>query len=502
MLLKDKIYLHELREQFLQKVVDEWPDKWQNEFDEFSCFEALKSKNAFLGALLVDLENVLYQHFNGETKKELFSKDFLRRFIFEYSTKEVRIQTRYRNAISVYLDYADWEDFQQKNSDLDRQNIHINYVNVEESLLPALRKMQVIPLSGESYAEFQEVKPKFYIPRIVYVLLGVIAMGALIYFGFDRWQSRPFSSDELKGVQFKVIKTVGKYPQSVRIVYDVRALKRARQVEVYLGVGKTLAHNNFTEDVATSVKARDTISQTYFYPGVYRLKLVINKHLVKTIYHTVYSHPNQWTAWGGGVAYEKQWTTSISTAKNYITNGVLHLDPQDLPNEVKGENDYRHSVYALTQDFGIRQDSVTVEARLKNPESEGGESCFNTHIQLSDKNLKHAMAAFTMIGCTDYAKLVVGKTIFRNENLKTGKNEYLDNFGVNHNEWNTFKLKLLGNQVEVFINEKQVYKGKYEDNENFTNLTDIRIVFRGTGSIDWVKMSNSFTGKVIYQTDF
>lgn len=502
MLLKDKIYLHELREQFLQELVNQWPSKWQKDFEEFSSFETLKSKNAFLEALLADIEEVLHLQINGETKNELFSKDFLRRFIFEYGTKEVRIQTRFRNVLALYLGYANWDDFQQKNNDIDRQTIHINYVNIEESFLPALRKMQVIPLSGESYTTFQEVKPKFTIPKSLLVFLGILAVSVLSYFGFNWWQGRPFSSEEVKDVEFKVIKTVGKYPQSVRIMYDVRPLKRVRDVELILGVGRIVAANKYVSYITSSAKPCDTVSQTYFYPGVYRLNLLVNKHIIKTEYHTVHSYPNQWAAWGFGVAYEKNWTTNISTVKTYIKDGVLHLDPRELPNEIKGEDDYRHSVYALTQDFGIRQDSVTLEARLKNPESEGGESCFNTSISLTDKNLNNAEAEFTMMGCSDYAKLMVGKTIFRKGNLQLGKNVDLDNFGINHNEWNTFKLQLRGNQVEVFVNGNSVFQGEYEGRENFTNLTDIRFTFKGTGSVDWVKVSNSYTGKVVYQTDF
>ncbi|MEZ4904821.1 MAG: hypothetical protein R2822_25260 [Spirosomataceae bacterium] len=229
---------------------------------------------------------------------------------------------------------------------------------------------------------------------------------------------------------------------------------------------------------------------------------MVNKHNIKTDYHTVFSYPNQWAAWGFGVAYEKNWTTNISTVKNYINEGVLHLDPRELPNEIKGEDDYRHSVYALTQDFGVRLDSVTLEARLKNPENEGGESCFNTDIILTDDHLNSAEAEFTMKGCSDYAKLIVGKTIFRKGNLQQGKNVDLDNFGINHNEWNTFKLQLKGKQVEVFVNGVSVFRGEYEGRENFHNLTDIRFTFKGTGSVDWVKVSYSYTGKVVYQTDF
>jgi hypothetical protein len=116
------------------------------------------------------------------------------------------------------------EDFQQKNNDIDRQNIHINYVNIEESFLPALRKMQVIPLSDEPYTTFQVSKTEVQHSRdSCPVFLGMMAVSVLVYFGFNWWQSRPFSSEELKEVEFKVIKTVGHYPQAVRIFYDVSA---------------------------------------------------------------------------------------------------------------------------------------------------------------------------------------------------------------------------------------------------------------------------------------
>ena len=103
MLLKDRVYLYELREQFLQKIVDDWEVKWQDDFDEFVSFDALKSKNAFLEALLTEIEENIHQQLNGEAKKYLFSKDFLRRFIFEYGGKEVRIQTHSRTGIAFYL---------------------------------------------------------------------------------------------------------------------------------------------------------------------------------------------------------------------------------------------------------------------------------------------------------------------------------------------------------------------------------------------------------------
>lgn len=502
MLLKDKIYLHELREQFLLKVVDEWPSKWQKEFDEFSSFEALKSKNAFLEALLVDIEAVLHRQLNGEAKNELFSKDFLRRFIFEYGTKEVRIQTRSRNVISVYLGYADWDDFQQKNNDLDRQNIHINYVNIEESLLPALRKMQVIPLLDEPYTTFQAVKPRFSVSRFVYGFFGLIALSVLCYFSFDWWQNRPFSSQELKEVEFKVIKTVGQYPQAARIFYDVSSLPRVQKVEVELGVGQVFNAQKVKAFFTDSEKLIDTVAQTYFYPGIYRLVLKVNGQAIKTHHHVVYSKPSTWSSWGYGLAYEKAWATNISTTKDYIDNGVLHFDPQAFPNEIKGEFDYRQALHALTQDFGVSFDSLTIEARLKNPENEGGESCYDMEINAFDKNFNALAVKIVQEGCTDFAQLTVGASVFRRQTPHAGKNVDLDRFGINHNEWNVLKIKTLGSEFWVFVNDKEAYQGHFKTKDPSTELVDLRFLFKGAGSIDWVKVSNSYTGKVVYQTDF
>lgn len=451
--------------------------------------------------LLADVEEVLHRQLNGETKNELFSKDFLRRFIFEYGTKEVRIQTRFRNVIALYLGYADWEDFQQKNNDLDRQNIHINYVNIEESFLPALRKMQVIPLSDEPYTTFQVVKPRFTILRWAPIFLGVMAVAVLGYFGFDWWQNRPFLEKDLNSVKFEIIKTIGKYPQAVRIKYDVSSLPTVRNIEIETGVGKIVTSTHFEGFSMVSNKKIDTLAQTYFFPGVYQLKLSVNNKEVKHLYHTVYSKPNLWTVWGFGVAFEKNWVTNINPTSNYIKNGVFHFNPNELPKEIKNEDDLKNTVHVLVQDFGVSLDSTQVEARMKNPQNEGGESCYDMSIHFNDKNFNAIGAKFTTEGCTDFASLIAGKTFFRIQNNKR-KNIDLDNFGVNQDEWNVFKFVVKGKVLEVFVNAKLAFKGTFETYEAFADLVDTRITFKGAGSIDWVKVSNSYTGKVVYQTDF
>lgn len=500
--LQNKIYLQELREQFLQKIVDEWQAKWQVDFGEFEGFESIKNKNAFLEAILTDIERSLFQKLNGQSSKYLFSKDFLRRFIYEYGNKDARIQSHSRTGIALYLEYENWEDFLTKNKDLETQKVHINYVNVNESFLPSLRRTSLINIENDSFAKFQEVKPKLKIRKFLFIVSGSVFLTLCSYLGFDWWRNQSYSVEELKNVKFEIVKTTGQYPQSVRIAYDIKKLKHVQNIDVELGVGKILAHDKYLSFFSSSAKLSDTISQTYFYPGIYQLKLLVNKKVVKTIHHVVYSKPNQWTSWGFGVAYEKDWVTPISTIKNYTKDGVMHFDPEELPDEIKNENDYRHAVHVLTHDFGVSFDSLTIEYRMKNPENEGGESCYNMGIQFYDKNFNGGFADFTMIGCTDFATLTLGKTIFRRTRPFEGKKFDLDTFGVNQNEWNVFKIKILGNTVEVFVNDKLAFKNTYETNSPPAELIDTRFAFKGAGSIDWVKISNSATGKITYQTDF
>ena len=71
MKIKDKIFLQELREQFLQKLVDEWNQKWQPDFEEFQNFEEIKNKSVFLEAILADIELCLFQKLKGQSSKYL-----------------------------------------------------------------------------------------------------------------------------------------------------------------------------------------------------------------------------------------------------------------------------------------------------------------------------------------------------------------------------------------------------------------------------------------------
>ena len=242
MKIKDKIFLQELREQFLQKLVDEWNQKWQPDFDEFLNFEEIKNKNAFLEAILVDIELCLFQKLKGQSSKYLFSKDFLRRFIYEYGSKDVRIQSHSRTSIALYLGYESWEDFVSQNQLDDSQNVSINYINIDESFLPVFLKKQSLILDNQSFVDYKEQNVNF--RKYFYGFIGLLIFSSVSFLGFRFWQDRDFTKKDLNNIKFEIIKTVGTYPQAVRIKYDVSSLPNVQDVEIESGVGKIITSSS------------------------------------------------------------------------------------------------------------------------------------------------------------------------------------------------------------------------------------------------------------------
>ncbi len=155
--LQKQLFLTELREQFFQKIIDNWQALGLDIFGELESFEAIKNKNGFLEMLMQGIEEDIKSKVGKQSSRYLFSKDFLRRYIFEHNLKSVRIQSHTRTAIALFLGYENWDDFLEQNKELENANVQVNYFNVSESLLPSLRNTEIIQLNEPAYVKFRVV---------------------------------------------------------------------------------------------------------------------------------------------------------------------------------------------------------------------------------------------------------------------------------------------------------------------------------------------------------
>jgi hypothetical protein len=246
MQLKDRIFLEELLEQFRHKIIDEWDAKWQS-FGEFTNFSAIQNKNAFLDEILFDVQFVLKNKLRLIEAAEItISKDFLRRQLFE-TPKNNYLQERSLRVLSIYLGYENWLDFKQKNTELlDKQPITVNIVQVFNSLVPGIRQNHLM-LNKATDWDNLEVPPKPKIYQVKYWLLGIVLLlftSFGFYKGYEIYENRPFTAEQLAGVKFYISKENGAgLPHEIFISYDISSLGDVKDAKVCFGRQEDYALN-------------------------------------------------------------------------------------------------------------------------------------------------------------------------------------------------------------------------------------------------------------------
>ena len=79
----------------------------------------------------------------------------------------------------------------------------------------------------------------------------------------------------------------------------------------------------------------------------------------------------------------------------------------------------------------------------------------------------------------------------------SGKNADLSAFGVDFNSFVKVRIEAKGGKASIFVNDQLAYTVKKDIFKS--KIVGFDYVFQGTGSIDYVKMSN---GKVNYEENF
>lgn len=109
-LLKDRIYLDELRGQLLTQIAGEWCGKWAaTHGTDFVCITQLPSQNAFFDDLVEDMDKVLDQKMGVKSVEYFITKHTIRRFLD--TRYEGGFNEKTKTAVAIYCGYADWADF-------------------------------------------------------------------------------------------------------------------------------------------------------------------------------------------------------------------------------------------------------------------------------------------------------------------------------------------------------------------------------------------------------
>jgi hypothetical protein len=193
--------------------------------------------------------------------------------------------------------------------------------------------------------------------------------------------------------------------------------------------------------------------------------------------------------------------------KSHIKNGIFHINSSNIPYAYLEKGSFL-SGFKKVENFKINGDNFTLKARLKNSPAEGGLPAYDVGIDVNGINKPYSkgILSFNLMepSAIKYIKVRVGETkegTFQElgqEKIYTST-QSLDSLGIDTKQWFDLKIVTSNNILNIYINNKLKHAVKY--NGSIGTLTFLQVAFLGTGSVDWITMSDNNTG-VNYRDDF
>ncbi len=195
-------------------------------------------------------------------------------------------------------------------------------------------------------------------------------------------------------------------------------------------------------------------------------------------------------SWWQGVIAETGQTNSNVADNSFIEKGIARIYP--VPSNFSY---YFTSINLPLGSFYCRHlggDTLTITVRLKNPAGQPG--------SVSDNDVNIGMygygdtATVTYIGNSrniQYTKLAVGSIKITND------------ASLIHlfSDYQTVKLQAFKNTLSTWIDGVLIRQISYQGT-SIGSLAKINIGFKGSGSIDWVQINSSNTGKLVMLENF
>lgn len=223
----------------------------------------------------------------------------------------------------------------------------------------------------------------------------------------------------------------------------------------------------------------------YYYPDYYHATLQVHDQVVKA--HNLLIQSNGWLP-----LIEQDPVPVYFKKEEAIHDGKISLSLDQIrAKNIPLQPSAPTVMFSNVRDFGeIYSDHFTFETALKNDYSEGSAACQMTRIYL----LCEGTAIWVPLcarGCISTADLYF--TYF----YTSGKREDLSNFGVDFSKFVKLRIESDSGRAKIFIDNQLAYT--VPRHIRHSKIVGIDFRFQGTGSVDYVYLSN---GKITYRDDF
>jgi len=362
------------------------------------------------------------------------------------------------NTLVQFVGYKSWRDFKLQNGNTE---VHDETVPVEKEL------------NGHEHPK----PPKQVSPLVVKgitVALSLVSVIIIIQFIFASQRANVNPDDYF--FSSKKVVTEG-VPNSV--VFDYDAAKAPSDSSV---IFQQSWDTTFRTKVSKNQRQHTNI---YYYPDYYEAKLLVGHKIVKE--HNVLITSGGWLP----IVVQRP-VPAYFKKEDAMVDGKIFLSMDKIKSRnIKLNGEPLITVYSHVRDFGeIYSDDFVFETYLRND--------FNEGIAICQKTIVYLLCEGTAIGIPLCMKGCVSDIdLLFTEFFISGKQKNLSAFGVDFSKYAKIRIESKNGKAKIFINDALAYE--VTDHIKKAKIIGMDYVFYGTGSVDYVKMSNA---KVNYDEEF
>ncbi|MEQ9404767.1 MAG: hypothetical protein RIM99_14335 [Cyclobacteriaceae bacterium] len=373
-----------------------------------------------------------------ELSEKIFSKcqvmlsaATLKRF-FGVVNHEGSPSTSTLDALSQFMDYANWRDFKLAS--------------------PGKRKG---PIPKHIPRKTLYVTAGFFIALIMISLIG---------------SKRAGDPEVLNAIPFSSRPVTNTYPNSVVFDFDLKGVNSdSLFIQQYWDPTKTMKINR-TQKQATGI---------YYFPGYFRAKLVIEGEVIKE--HDLFLRSDGWI---GTLDYQpvpKYFDPIIGNKDNIGHPELLLPEIQELEKPIV-------TTFHYVNDLGnISGDNFTLKATIKVNWKEKWAVCQTTRIYILGTD-GAMIIPFTKQGCSSDIALML------NDFYLNGKEHDLSAFGADLSQFTDVQIRVKKKTVTVSVEGVDVFEAKYED--TMGRFVGLRFRFLGAGEVESYSVLDQFDNEI------
>ncbi|WP_143070693.1 hypothetical protein [Flagellimonas taeanensis] len=261
-------------------------------------------------------------------------------------------------------------------------------------------------------------------------------------------------------------------PNSVVFKYDASIADKKTKIEI---------QQDWDKRKRVVVNKNDSIlTSSYYKPGFFKSKLVVNDSIVKE--EDVFIPSNDWLA-----------TIETDSLPIYLDlDNELSINVEKL--KIHGIDPYKEkTVVGLYQvkDFGeLYTDEFELTTSFRNDFQSGITPC-----QVAQLTILHEGGPIAIPVCNKGC--ISDISLFAFDEQINGKNHDLSNLGVDYTNYVNIKCISRDQKLIILVNEKPVYTLNVP--QPYNKIIGICFFFEGTGSVNYVRLKKD--GQIIYDSE-